>query len=141
MKFGKSIALQIALVGLLAVSTAQADSVPLDVKDDGGNAMSGDPDHGETIFKKCAVCHSIKAGENRVGPSLHGVVGRQAGTAPNYSYSKANKESGITWSQQEIFVYLKNPQAKVPGTKMTFPGLPAPQDRADVIAYLTKNSQ
>jgi cytochrome c len=141
MRFDEYVAVSIALFALFTASTAVADSVPLDVKDDAGNAMSGDPDHGEVIFKKCQVCHSIKAGENRVGPSLHGIVGRQAGSVPNYSYSKANKESGITWSQQEIFVYLKNPQAKVPGTKMTFPGLPAPQDRADVIAFLTKNSE
>lgn len=140
MKFGQYwAALTVVTAGLLAFG-ALADPVPLDVKDDDGNVMSGDPDHGETIFKKCQVCHSIKAGENRVGPSLHGVVGRHSGSIANYNYSKANKESGITWTQQELFVYLKNPQAKIPGTKMTFPGLPAAQDRADVIAYLSKNS-
>jgi cytochrome c len=87
------------------------------------------------------VCHSIDAGVNHIGPSLHGVVNRKAGTIPNFMYSAANKKSGIVWSQQKIFDYLKNPQAMVPGTKMTFAGLRKPQDRADVIAYLTENSK
>ena len=77
---------------------------------------------------------------NHIGPSLHGVVGRTAGTVPGFNYSVANKKSGIVWTEQKIYDYLKAPQAMVPGTKMTFPGLPASQDRADVVAYLKQNS-
>jgi cytochrome c len=118
-----------------------ADGVSIDVKDDSGVEMTGDPDHGKALFGQCMVCHSIKEGENKIGPSLHGIIGRPAGSIANYAYSAANKKSGITWTPQEIFVYLKNPQAKVPGTKMTFPGFPKPQDRADVIAYLEQNAK
>jgi cytochrome c len=68
------------------------------------------------------------------------VVGRHSGTVPGFSYSVANKNSGIVWTEQKIYDYLKNPQAMVPGTKMTFPGLPPSQDRADVVSYLKQNS-
>jgi cytochrome c len=118
---------------------AEAAPMPLDVMD-GGKKLSGDPAHGKQIFSRCMVCHSINAGENHIGPSLHGVVNRHSGIVPKFNYSNANKKSGIVWSEQKIFDYLKNPQAMVPGTKMTFPGLPKPQDRADVIAYLKQNS-
>ena len=111
-----------AIIALLT-SYAMAEPVAIDVTDDSGKAMTGDPDHGATLFKNCQVCHSIKPGENKIGPSLHGVVGRPAGSIAGYTYSSANKNSGITWTPQELFVYLKNPQAKVHGTKMTFPGV------------------
>jgi cytochrome c len=98
---------------------------------------AGDAAAGQALFKaKCGVCHSVAAGQNRVGPSLFGVVGRPAGTAPNYHYSEANKTSGKTWDNATLDVYLTNPKALIPGTKMIFPGLAAATDRADVIAYL-----
>ncbi len=96
-------------------------------------------DAGETIFKRyCAVCHTVEAGKNKIGPSLHGVVGRPAGTAPNYSYSDANKKSGITWTEANLDKYLTNPRAMVPGTKMLFAGIKNPEDRKAVIAYLAQ---
>jgi cytochrome c len=107
---------------------------------DAGKKLSGDPVHGKQIFNRCMVCHSIEAGVNHIGPSLHGVVGRPAGTIAGFNYSAANKKSGIVWTEQKIYDYLKNPQAMVPGTKMSFPGLPGSQDRADVISYLKQNS-
>jgi cytochrome c len=125
---------------LFAGSVAIAAPVALDVKD-ADKALSGDADHGKIIFNRCAACHSIKAGENRVGPSLNGVIGRTAGTVAGYTYSTANKTSGIVWSEQKIFDYLLKPAAMVPGTKMAFPGLPAAQDRADVIAYLKESAK
>ncbi len=137
MKNGLALAAAFLLTG---IASALAAPMPLDVTD-GGKQLSGDPDHGKQIFARCGVCHSIDEGVNRIGPSLHGVVNRAAGTIPNFNYSPANKNSGITWSQQKIFDYLNNPQAMVPGTKMTFPGLPKPQDRADLIAYLQQNSK
>ena len=134
-----------ALIGFTAVllagvASALAAPMPLDVMD-GGKKLMGDPAHGKTIFNRCMVCHSIDLGVNHIGPSLHNVVGRPAGTVANFTYSGANKKSGITWTQQKLFDYLKNPQMMVPGTKMTFPGLPKPQDRADVVAYLKQNSK
>ncbi len=125
---------------LTGALTAFAAPVPLDVTD-GGKKMMGDPVKGKAIFNRCMVCHSIDKGVNHIGPSLHGVVGRPAGSIANFSYSAANKKSGITWTQQKIYDYLKNPQAMVPGTKMTFAGLPKPQDRADVVSYLLANSK
>jgi len=89
-----------------------------------------------TFHAKCALCHSAVAGQNRVGPSLFGVVGRKAGTAPNYTYSEANKNSGKTWDEATLDIYLTDPKALVPGTKMIFPGLADATDRANVIAYL-----
>jgi cytochrome c len=96
-------------------------------------------DAGETIFKRyCAVCHSVQAGTNKIGPSLHGVVGREAGTAPGYNYSDANKKSGITWTEANLDKYLTEPKAMVPGTKMLFAGIKNPDDRKAVIAYLAQ---
>lgn len=99
-------------------------------------ALTGDAAKGKTVFYKCLSCHSVKEGENKLGPSLYGIVGRQAGSIEGFNYSDANKNSGITWTEDVMFAYLENPQAYIPGTRMIFPGLPAEQDRADVIAYL-----
>jgi cytochrome c len=100
-------------------------------------AAAQDAKAGETTFKRfCAVCHSVVPGQNRVGPSLYGIVGRKAGSAPGYSYSEANKNSGITWTEDELEKYLANPQQVVPHTKMLFTGLKNPEDRKNVIAYL-----
>ncbi len=103
-----------------------------------GVAVAQDAAAGEQIFKsKCHVCHQIgEAAKNFVGPVLNGVVGRKAGTYPGYNYSEANKNSGITWDEPTLKVYLKDPRGRVPGTKMVFPGLPNEQDIDNVIAYL-----
>lgn len=99
----------------------------------------GDADKGKGVFITCQTCHAIEEGKNKIGPSLHGIVGRAAGTIAGYAYSDANKNSGITWTPEKLFQYLEAPQRVVPGTKMTFAGLPDPQKRADVIAYLQTN--
>lgn len=103
-------------------------------------SFTGDAAAGEQTFAACKVCHAIEEGVNKIGPSLHGVVGRAAGSVATYTYSAANKNSGITWTPEKLFQYLEAPQRVVPGTKMTYPGLPDPQKRADVIAYLKANS-
>ena len=96
---------------------------------------AGDAAAGEHVFARCAACHSPKAGENKIGPSLAGVVGRKSGDAPNYNYSPALKSAGITWDEQELDKYLANPPADVHGTKMMI-SLPNADDRQNVIAYL-----
>jgi cytochrome c len=102
-----------------------------------GAAAAQDAAAGEKVFTKCKVCHQIgESAKNLVGPVLNGVVGRPAGTYPGYHYSDANKNSGITWDEATLKVYLKDPKAKVPGTKMVFPGLTSDEDIANVIAYL-----
>lgn len=100
-------------------------------------SFTGDAASGEKTFAACKVCHAVEAGVNKIGPSLHAVVGRKAGEVAGYTYSPANKNSGITWSPEKLFQYLEGPQRIVPGTKMTYPGLPDAQKRADVIAYLS----
>ena len=130
-------------LGLALLTMGQpvlAAPIPLQATD-AGQALMGDPEHGKQIFLRCMACHTTDDGVNKIGPSLHGIIGRTAGTVANFAYSPANKKSGIVWSEQEIYDYLKNPQAKVPGTKMAFPGLPKGQDRADVIAYLEQNTK
>ena len=103
-------------------------------------SFTGDAEKGKAAFTTCQTCHAIDAGVNKIGPSLHGVVGRKAGSIAGFTYSDANKTSGITWSEAKLFQYLENPQRVVPGTKMSFPGWSDPQKRADVIAYLKANS-
>jgi cytochrome c len=103
-------------------------------------ASAQDAALGEKVFLKCKACHQIGDGaKNAVGPVLNGVVGRKAGTYPDYAYSDANKNSGITWDEATLKEYLKNPRAKVPGTKMIFPGLTKEDDIDNVIAYLKQH--
>ena len=101
------------------------------------SAKAQDAAAGEKDFLVCRACHQIGPGAKiAVGPVLNGVVGRKAGTYPGYSYSTANKDSGIVWTPEELDKYLTAPQAVVPHTKMIFPGLKDDQKRKDVIAYL-----
>jgi cytochrome c len=95
----------------------------------------GDAAAGEKVFTHCVVCHSIKPGENKFGPSLAGVVGRKSGTAPGYSYSPAMKGLNITWDEANLDEYLQGPGKFVRGTKMVY-FVPDEKDRQDVIAYL-----
>ena len=97
-------------------------------------SFTGDATAGETGFAVCKTCHAPDV--NKIGPKLGGIVGRAAGTVADYNYTPANKNSGITWTPEKLFQYLENPQRVVPGTKMAFAGIPDPQKRADVIAYL-----
>lgn len=92
---------------------------------------------GEQSFKKCLPCHSIGPGaKNKVGPELNGLDGRHSGSAPDYSYSPANKNSGLVWNEQTFKEYIIDPRAKIPGTKMIFAGIKNEQERADLWAYL-----
>ena len=103
-------------------------------------SFTGDAAAGEKTFVVCKTCHAIEAGKNMIGPSLHGIVGRNAGSIAGFTYSAANKGSGIVWSEAKLFQYLEAPQRIVPGTKMTYTGIKDPQQRANVIAYLKTQS-
>jgi cytochrome c len=96
----------------------------------------GDAARGKAVFVQCMACHSLAPNHNGIGPSLHGLFGRKAGTLPDFAYSPSMKRSGITWSVAALRSYLPDPQAKVPGTKMTFLGISDPQQLDDLIAYL-----
>jgi cytochrome c len=92
---------------------------------------------GEKIFVQCRACHQIgENAKNAVGPVLNGLFGRKAGTIEGYSYSPANKNSGITWDEATFREYIKDPKAKIPGTKMVFPGLKDPKQVDDIVAFL-----
>lgn len=99
-------------------------------------SLTGNAANGEKIFGQCKTCHVAEMGVNRVGPSLWGIVGRTAGSIEGFKYSPANKNSGLVWTEEQMFSYLEAPQKVIKGTYMAFAGLKNPQDRADVIAYL-----
>src|SRR5262249_34834248 len=99
----------------------------------GPASAAGDAVRGEKLYQDCHNCHSIE--KNDVGPRHKGVIGRMAGTVPNYDYSDALKKSGIVWTENNLDKWLTDPQALVPGTKM-FYGVDDAQDRADIIAFL-----
>jgi cytochrome c len=102
-----------------------------------GLAAAQDAAAGEKVFARCSPCHQVgENAKNMVGPELNGVIGRKAGSAPGYHYSAANKNSGLTWDEATLKEYLKNPRAKVPGTKMIFPGITREKDLDNLIAYL-----
>ncbi len=100
-------------------------------------ALAADPVAGEKAFAVCKACHQVgEAAKNVVGPKLNGLVDRPAGTIEGFKYSDAMKNSGLTWDEASLAEYLKNPKAKVPGTKMAFAGFKDDAKIADVIAYL-----
>ena len=117
--------------GLLALSAASA--MPALAQDH----PSGDADAGKAIFnRQCVACHSAQAGQNKVGPSFAGVVGRHSAEVPGFNYSPAMKGANRTWDAETLDPYLVDPKASVPGTRMIYAGLKDPKQRADVIAYL-----
>jgi|tagenome__1003787_1003787.scaffolds.fasta_scaffold20771704_2 cytochrome c len=100
-------------------------------------ARAQDAAAGEKVFAVCKACHQIgETAKNAVGPVLNGIIGRPAGTYPGYSYSEANKNSGLTWDEATFRDYIKDPRAKIPGTKMIYPGLKDEQKTTDLLAFL-----
>ncbi len=102
-----------------------------------GAAVAGDIAAGEKTFKKCIACHNIgETAKNSIGPIQNGLKGRKSGTVPGYSYSDANKNSGIVWDEGTFKEYIKDPKAKIPGTKMVFPGIKDEKDAEDLWSFL-----
>ena len=94
-------------------------------------------EHGDRLFRTtCGICHTIQSGQNRLGPSLAGIVGRKAGTVPGFNYSDANKNSNVVWDEAQLDQYLTDPKQFMPGTKMIYPGMKEAEQRKAVIAYL-----
>jgi cytochrome c len=92
---------------------------------------------GQAVFNRCKVCHTIEAGgRNVVGPNLHGIFGRTAGSVPNFTYSPAMKESGVVWNDDTMAKYLRDPKQFIPGDRMAFPGIKDEEQLADLLAYL-----
>jgi cytochrome c len=104
-------------------------------------AAAQNADDGKAVFNKCRACHQIgPAAKNMVGPALNGLMGRKAGSIEGFNYSEANKNSGITWDPATFREYIKNPKAKIPNTKMVFPGLSDEKDINDLLAFLEQYS-
>ena len=102
-------------------------------------ALAQDAAAGKTSFNKCLACHAIGEGaKNKVGPELNGLDGRKSGTAPDYNYSDANKNSGITWNEAVFKEYIQNPMQRIPGTRMAFTGVKDPKEVNDLWAYLSQ---
>lgn len=102
-----------------------------------GSALAQDLAAGETSFKKCLPCHAVgEDAKNKVGPLLNGLEGRKSGTIEGYNYTDANKNSGITWTEAEFRDYIKDPRAKIKGTKMVFAGIKSENEVTNLWAYL-----
>jgi cytochrome c len=100
-------------------------------------ASAADAMHGASVFQRCAICHSdTKGAPAKIGPNLFGVVGRKAGTFPEFSYSAAMKSAGFVWTTDKLTAYVQHPQVVVPGNRMAFGGISSPKDAADVADYL-----
>lgn len=123
-----------AVVGLTVSTAAMAQAEDF-------TKLKGNAANGKKVFVQCQACHVQQPGVNRVGPTLHNVVGRKAGTVPGFKYSKGNQSSGVVWTEQNLFVYLKAPRNFIKGTTMAFAGIPDPQKRADLIAFLKSNGK
>ena len=102
-------------------------------------ALAQDAEAGKASFNKCLACHAIGEGaKNKVGPELNGIDGRKSGTAADYNYSDANKNSGITWNEAQFKEYIKDPKAKIPGTKMVFAGIKNEKEVNDLWAFISQ---
>ena len=109
-----------------------------------GAASAQDAAAGEKVFAKCKACHVIDAPTNRVGPTLHGVIGRTAGTVEGFKYSESmiqHGKDGLVWNNENLDKYLADPKGFVPKNKMAYPGLKSAEDRANVIAYIDQASK
>ncbi len=102
----------------------------------------GDPVMGKRLFAQCGSCHSIAAdAPSTVGPNLHGILGRKAGSLPGFAYSPAMQASTVVWGESELDAYIKQPANFLPGTKMVFLGVTKDKARADIIAYIKEATQ
>lgn len=125
--------MRVVFKGLAALALAMTVS---------GAALADGPDiaKGKKLFARCKACHTLEeGGPDRIGPNLHGIIGRTAGTKEGFKYSDSMKQhgaDGLVWSHDTLTTYLKKPSDMVPGTIMAFPGLKKDEDRANLIAYL-----
>jgi cytochrome c len=124
-------------LNMFGFSVRAALTVALLTAATGAVQAAGNPAAGRAVFQTyCSICHSVRPGENRIGPSLFGVYGRETGSVPGYSYSPANRAAHLTWDDATLDRYLASPRTVIPGTKMTFAGLQDATKRQNLIAYL-----
>ncbi len=116
-----------ATISIMATAIVLASGTPI---------LAQDAARGEDLFQVCAACHSLTAGENIIGPSLAGVIGRPAADLADFEYSDAMKGSGLTWDEETLLLYIAEAQVLVPDTSMAFPGVGDAQDAADIVEFL-----
>ena len=135
MAFNRFTLRAVAALGLIgAVGVSQAQLVP-------GRSI-GSRQRGEHVFERCRPCHSLDAGRNLTGPTLHGVLGRRAGTVPGYIYSPAMRRATIVWGADTLSRFLAAPGKQIPGNKMSrVPGIQNPTALGDLLAYLEAASR
>ena len=140
---GSAVAAAVVVIGAVASRSPPSDGAPsavTAVKAGGGSGVieAADAGRGAEVFRTCSACHTIgRGGADVDGPNLYGVVGAPvAERRPRYGYTQALRDAGGTWTERRLGAWLTDPAAFAPGTAMGFPGLPDPQERADVIAYL-----
>ena len=117
---------------IVSITTAAVTALTLAA----GTAGAADAQKGKKVYNKCKACHALKAGKNKGGPSLHGIMGRKAASVLKFKYSKAMKNSGLTWDEETLRKYLKKPRAFLKGTRMSFAGIKKERDMDNLIAYL-----
>jgi cytochrome c len=117
--------------GMLPTAVALAVSMATSA-----HGASCDAASGEQVFEKCAICHSVVAGQHMMGPSLNGLIGRRAGTVEGFSFSIALRDSGVVWSDTTLDAFLKSPQSFIPGTVMPFGGIQNIAERTALVCYL-----
>lgn len=107
-----------------------------------GSALAqGDAAKGKRLFARCQACHSVEPGQNKIGPTLAGLFGREAGAVEGFNYSDAMKSADVVWDEETVSAYLADPKEYIPGNRMLFPGLRKEQDRADIVAYLKEATE
>jgi cytochrome c len=122
-------------------AASDKEAKPASVESLGKRLQNASAEKGAEIAKKCAACHTFeKGGPNRVGPNLYGIMGEPRGQGRGFNFSAAMKAKGGTWTLDELDKFLANPKEYIPGTAMSFAGVPKDSERADIIAYLRKNS-
>ncbi|MBS0524516.1 MAG: cytochrome c family protein [Proteobacteria bacterium] len=122
--------MRIGLISVLAMTALVAAGSALAKEDH-------EAEEGQKIFKRvCFTCHTSDAGKNKIGPSLHGVIGRKAGSVQGFAYSSAMKDANVTWDDQTLDKYLSDPKKFIPGNKMAYAGIKKEDERKEVIAYL-----
>ena len=102
----------------------------------GAAHAQGDPAQGQRAFNKCRTCHEVEREQNKIGPHLVGIFGREAGAVEGFNYSDALKESGVVWDDETIAEYVRNPRDFIPGNRMAFAGIRNEQEVMDLLAYL-----
>lgn len=123
------------VLGLLVLGVAVAGSLRAE-------PVRGDPRRGGELFRQCTACHSMTPGEHLTGPSLEHIWGRRGGRVEGFDrYSEALRNANVVWTAETLDRWLKDPQAFIPGSLMTFPGVPNARDRADLVAYLRAVSE